>query len=336
MKYLILLLALCSVSYSIPSPWFSAKSAWNAPLPDNAPISPNSTALVNGLVYQVKKYGPWMNVYQYSVPVYTVPANQPTVKVNLVQPPAPAPSGNVEPSYSDMADCIQLLQEDYNAVPLPPGAKPANGTDMHLALWQPTSNTMWEFWAMDKNQQTNQWQARWGGKMQSVSTNPGFYEAPCTSWGATATSLALTGGLLLINELKTGVIEHALAFAVVETQKSTFVIPAERDDGWSTTQYAIPEGTRFRLPANIDVNSLGLPPFGVMLARAIQKYGGLVRDTAGAVIASYCEPATSGPDPYDGPNGFFKGLSPVQILEKFPWDKLEVVDPSWQPWKNGK
>jgi hypothetical protein len=303
---------------SIPSPWFSSNSSWNAVLPDNAPLSPNSAKFVQSWITQVQKYGPWINVEQYSVPVYTVPQTQKLVTVNLLT------SGS---------GCDNDLKNAFQQVPVPDGATPAAGTDEHLAIWQPSTNTMWEFWAMDKNNSTHMWECKWGGKMQQVSSNPGFYLAPCTGWGATATSLALTGGLLLIDELKSGVINHALALAVVETEKDTFVSPAERGDGWSASTTSIPEGTRFRLPASLNITDLKLNPFAEILAFALQKYGGLVRDTAGAMIASYCEPPpTNGPNPYAGPNGFFHGLSPAQILSNFPWNKLQVVDPSWKPW----
>jgi len=232
------------------------------------------------------------------------------------------------------AGCVDELKADYAAgVPIPDGATPAAGTDKHMAIWQPSTNTMWEFWAMDMNNQTNEWEAQWGGYMVNNSENPGFYLAPCTYWGATATSLALTGGLLLIDEIKSGVIEHALALAVVETTKGEYVSPAERGDGWSTAATAIPEGTRYRLPSSLNITDLKLHPFAEMMAFALQKYGGLVRDTAGAIISSYCEPPpANGPNPYEGPNGFFQGLYPNQVLSNFPWDKMQVVDPSWKPW----
>jgi len=169
--------------------------------------------------------------------------------------------------------------------------------------------------------------------MTNVDKNPGFYTQPCPTWGATGTSLALVGGLMLIDEAKAGVFEHALALAVVETMKNTFVPPAERGDGWSTSPDAIPEGVRFRLPANLDIPSLKLHPYAEKMAYAFQRYGGIIRDTAGAIVA-YAQPSTPGqPDPYTGPNGFFQGLYPSQLLSNFPWSKLQVVDHSWQPWK---
>jgi len=319
---LVLLSTCLYCANSIPSQWFSANSAWNAPLPDNAPLSDKSTAYVNGLVNQVKKYGPWINWDQYSVPVYTVPTQQPPVRVELIDASEPG--------------CVTELRRAFESVPLPPGVQPAAGTDKHLVVWQLTTDTMWEFWDMEAiNSSTpTPWKVRWGGKMNNVTTNPGFYLAPCTLWGGTATSLPLVGGLVMISELKAGVLEHALPLAFPETKQGVVVPPAERGDGGSNSADAVPEGTRYRFPASLDIPSLHLHPFAELMAKALQKYGGLVRDTAGAVVFAYCEPPpSSGPDPYAGPDGFFKGSSPDKILANFPWDKLQVVDPSWQPWK---
>jgi len=319
----IIAILLCYSATAIPSQWFSKNSAWNAPLPDEAPLNPKSAELVSALVTQVKKYGPWINYVQYSVPVYTVPNTQPRHKVNLINP--------------SEVKCVNELREVFEDVPIPDGAEPAAGTDKHLVVWQPSTDTMWEFWAMDKNNSTGEWECRWGGKMFNVTSNPGYYLAPCTSWGGTATSLPLVGGLAMIDELKAGVIEHALPLAVQDTLKGVIIPPAERTDGFTDAPDALPEGTRFRLPANLNISSLNLHPFAQILALAMQKYGGLIRDTAGAIVLTYCEPPPKDqPDPYAGPNGFFRGSSPDKILSNFPWDKMQVVDQSWHPWNNTK
>ena len=31
-------------------------------------------------------------------------------------------------------------------VPVPPRARPSGGDDLHVVIWQPSSDTMWEFW----------------------------------------------------------------------------------------------------------------------------------------------------------------------------------------------
>ena len=74
-----------------------------------------------------------------------------------------------------------------------------NQTDKHLVIWQPSTNQMWEFWALDKTVNTSGtfWVAQWGGYISDVTKSPGFFQAPYPSWGATATSLMLAGGLMV-------------------------------------------------------------------------------------------------------------------------------------------
>jgi len=283
---------------------FAPTSVWNAPLSTPAALSPNSASLASELQRQVTTYGTWINTWQYSTPVYTVAATQPTVRVQL------------DTSYS-------VLQNDFAAVPLPPDARPAPGSDAHLTVYQPSSDTLWEFWKLAK--QTDGWHARWGGKMTGVSTNPGYFNAPL---GATATSLPLLGGLMRISELQAGHIDHALALAIPVVKATDFVWPAQRTDGGSTLANAIPAGTRFRLDPNLDVASLGLPPVAYQMALAAQRYGIVVRDGAGAVTFYGEDPGPTGTNPYPA---LFQGKYPNQVLAKFPWSRLQVVAPPTTP-----
>jgi hypothetical protein len=116
------------------SAWFSATSFWNRKLAPGAPLASKSSAYVSELVRQVEGAGPWINTDQYSVPVYTVPANQPTVKVTQ----------RATNGFQNTA-----MNEAFAAVPIPPGAKPAAGTDKHMVIYQPATDRMWEFWAME-------------------------------------------------------------------------------------------------------------------------------------------------------------------------------------------
>jgi hypothetical protein len=144
-------------------------------------------------------------------------------------------------------------------------------------------------------------------------------------FGATASGLPLVAGLITIDDLERGRIDHALAIAIPDVARGRFVPPATRTDGASAGPSAIPEGTRFRLPASLDLDALGLPPLTRMIARAAQRYGMIVRDRAD-VVAFYAE------DP--GPTGnttlamLLGGASPGQALTPFPWNRLEVVAPS--------
>ncbi|MFL5867957.1 MAG: hypothetical protein ACJ766_12745 [Thermoleophilaceae bacterium] len=284
-----------------PARPFSPDSFWNAPLGSGAPIDPDSPGLVADLVDQVRRYGPWINTYQYSSPVYRVPAGQPRVKVILDTRYAP-------------------LQEGFASVPLPANAQPARGNDRHLVVWQPSTDSMWEFFKLQHL--ADGWHARWGGRMTGVSRNPGYFPAPT---GATATGLPLLGGLITLDEMKQGHIDHALDICLVRTRQSFWSWPAQRTDGWIASAAAIPEGTRFRLDPALDLSRLRLPRVTRMIAEAAQRYGIVVRDKGGAVSFYAEDPVPTGSNPYGGPGGYFQGRYPSQLLQSFPWDRLQVL-----------
>jgi hypothetical protein len=282
---------------------FSPTSFWNARLASNAPLDPNSATYVNDLNSQIKQYGAWMNTTWYSVPVYVVPANQPTVKVTL------------ETWGPD-------LQAAWNAVPIPPGAVAAKGTDESMSVWQPSTDKMWDFWLA---QQVNgQWEARWGGEMDNVSTSPGYFthSAQTNNWGGTATGLALAGGLITLADLQRGYINHALALAVPQTLANQYSWPAQRTDGKSTAATALPEGIRFRLNPSISCPGLKLTWLDTLLCQAMQTYGVVVRDTSGAVTLYAQDPTATGTNPWAAP---FDGWSEGTFLSWLPWNQLQAL-----------
>jgi hypothetical protein len=180
---------------------------------------------------------------------------------------------------------------------------------------------MWELWLATVK--ADGWHARWGGKMTEVSRNPGYFRAPHPGWGATATSLPLLGGLMRISELQAGHIDHALAFAIPHTKLWTsWSWPAQRSDGDVDSAAAIPEGARFRLPASLDIDALELPPVTAMMAKAVQRYGMVLRDRSGAV-SFYAEDPTplGGLNPYPALFNTWPNL----LFAEFPWDKLQVL-----------
>ena len=107
-----------------------------------------------------------------------------------------------------------------------------------------------------------------------------------------------------------------------------FVPPATRTDGAYDGPNAIPEGTRFRLDPNLDVNSLHLPPVTRMFALAAQRYGLIVRDTAGNIVIYGEDPYPTGSNPYPQ---LFGGLTPDQIMRAFPWNRLQAITPDAKP-----
>jgi hypothetical protein len=283
---------------------FGADSFWNRRLGDDAPIDLRSDAYVAELRRQLKVASPWINTTQYSTPVYRVPAGQPTERVVL-------------------DTNLWALQREWEAVPVPPDAKPAAGWDKHLVVHQPSTDRMWEFGHLERRAGT--WHARWGGKMTAVSTNPGYFTGAQSSWGATATSLPLIGGLMTIDEVRRGRIDHALALAIPQPKARELSWPAQRTDGSSYAADAIPEGARFRLDPALDLDSLRRPRLVRLMAEAAQRYGIVLRDKAGAVVFDGEGSTPTGSDPCRGSAGFFDGQYPNRLLERVPWDRLQAI-----------
>jgi hypothetical protein len=297
--------------------FFSPTSVWNGPLLADALLDPSSAAVVGALDEEIaaaekaKKGLANINTTKWSVPIYTVPADQPTVKVTLV-------GGRVSPG----------LVAAWDMVPLPSNAKPAAGTDKHLVVWKPSTNKLWEFWHLEDG--PSGWEAEWGGAMEKASSNPGAYGPDAwpgakSWWGASACSLSIAGGLITLEDLELGQINHALAIAVPNTRGGVYAAPAQRTDGWSTAPGSLPEGAHLRLDPNLDLASLHLPRLTLMMAEAAQRYGIVVRDSAANVTFYAQDPIPTGTEPYTGAHGYFEGKSPQQLLASFPWSHLQLL-----------
>ncbi len=297
---------------------FSSTGFWNAQPAAGAALDPSSSSIVSALSKLVTheeevKKGPAINTTAWSVPIYTVPSTQPTVKVKL--------------PYNWMG-LRPALQAAWSAVPLPGNAKPASGTDKHLVVWQPSSKQLWEFWHLEKK--TEGWEAYWGGAMQNALTDPGNYgpeawSGAATDWGASGTSLSIAGGLITLEDLEKGQINHAIAIGLPNTREYTYATPAERTDGGCAEATSLPAGAHLRLNPSLSLSTLHLPHFTLMLAEAAQKYGIFVRDTASVVALYAQDPTPTGTNPYTAPGGYFEGKSPAQLLALFPWSHLQLL-----------
>ncbi len=152
-------------------------------------------------------------------------------------------------------------------------------------------------------------------------------------WGATASGLPVIGGTMLLDELASGHIDHALAMNIPTARSGVFSWPAQGTDGTGGPA-AIPEGARFRLDPNLDIAALQLPPLVRMMAEAAQRYGMVVRDQTGPenAISFFAEDTSllGTDDPFwagghPRPDGYLQGLWPRQLLAKFPWAHLQLL-----------
>ena len=298
------LLAGCGGSSPEPSPeegrLFAETSIWNARLSTDVAIDPASDVVVADLARQASA-GATINSDAYSVPIVVADEATPTVRVD-----------DTDDDFLDTADSPYA----WGDVPIPARARPADGTDRHLVVWQPSSDTMWEFWDFRWMGATPT--AAHGARIPDVSTAPGWLPAP---YGAAASGLPLAAGVMRQDEMRRGSIPHALALAAPEIRAGLVRAPATRTDGASDTAEAPVMGSRFRLDPAVDVDALGLHPFVAMLAHAAQEHGLVLRDTAGAVVL-YAEDPAGGHNALDD---LAEGADVGDLMATFPWDRLQLI-----------
>lgn len=295
-------------------PKFSSASFWYTPLPATPPLDPNSANLVAEFQRQFQTYygNVGVNTTAYSSPIYIASQNEAT------QPVAVWDCHNN--GWIDSG-----LAQQWTAVPIPSYAQPADGTDSEMTIYQPSTDTLWEFWEMQKTA-NGTWQACWGGRMTGVSSNPGIWTKP---YGAAATGLPFAPGQITADDIKNGVINHVIGIALVDVENwDKWSWPANRSDGWNPNNLPnrIREGQRFRIDPSVNIDALNLTSIARMVAKAGQTYGFVVWDKAGSISVRFENPKSftqvGQPDPYVTQ---FNGVPNYALLDGIPWNKLQFL-----------
>ena len=249
-----------------PSNGFSPRAPWNTKLPAQVPLAGNSGAVVANILQDKQdNYGSWaVNTVEYSAPIFTVDRSTPRTAW----------------TYSDCLgkpELAPVIAGSLKAVPTPPDLIASQGTDESVAIYEPDTDTYWDFWRAEKDA-SGHWSACWGGEIKHYEHNLGIFPNPL---GATATGLPMGAFLIRPEELAAGHIDHAVNISAVRTQAGCFSWPATRDDG-NTPGADFPcEGQRFRLDPTFDVTTLRSPAART-IARAMQEYGLILTDKAGS------------------------------------------------------
>jgi hypothetical protein len=347
-----------ALALSDPGTPFAPTSVWNTQLPTNTPVNPNNADYLNVIAQNncgeltavpetpvactPSPYSDILNIAAFSAPLYVVSADQPKVSVTAACP------GN------DRGFSYAFLNSLAGGVPVPADAHAAAGSDQEIQIYQPSTNHYWEFWRFQRDS-SGSWTACWGGEITNVSQSDGIFPSEL---GATGTSLPLLGSVVRIEELQSGQIDHAIGLVIGDdatanlnsnTDPSNTPDPNRRDpgvswpathgDGGSGDPNAIPEGTRFRFPASLDLSQYDLTPIARVIARAAQKYGFIVNDSSPTptlsmrlgdpttyIAAGLPNPYTSGPGVDDrGTQGLLDGGAQSAIMQNFPWNKLQAL-----------
>ena len=295
---------------------FSPLNVWQVDVTHAARSARSATQVANiaGLARTLWNGHPGFNTDSYGVAWYTVAKDQPRTRVRFYD----CQGKNYIPSG------LYGTSGAFESVPIPDDAVPTGGSDAQLTVYQPATDTLWDFWVAGRDQ--HGWFACWGGKIENVSTNLGYFTSP---FGASASGMAHQLGAVSIADVKAGRIDHAIGLELPMAAVGPGIsYPAQRSDGMSTAASAVPMGTRLRLDPSLDLSGLGLTPIGTMVAKAAQRYGFIVADRSGAVaIKAESSDALRSPTGVS-PWGDLLGSTPSWgVLDNFPWEKLDVLEP---------
>jgi peptidoglycan hydrolase-like protein with peptidoglycan-binding domain len=236
---------------------FTVTSPWNHPMGSGARYEAATDPQTANLLRT--DVTPWINHQRYSFPTYSAtdadPVHRVTWNSRLFEFRAPA------------------------------DAVPAQGTDAHLVVISPDRLTLHEMWNLEPTASPYKWTA---GYIVVTDLRSDGLQDGVRAYGGSA-----FGGLIRAHELSAGEIPHAIALGISNHQLELGPVwPATRQDGNAASTYSglNPMGTLAAIPPSVDVTSLGLSREGLMLAQALQRYGGYVVDRAGAFVA-YVEPS---------------------------------------------
>jgi hypothetical protein len=253
--------------------WFSDPSPLNTPIAAGAEVDPSSAAMVKALQADAETKRWSIGVKYYSVPIYYSGPGTKRYTVSLTASWRPR---------SALVDA-----------PIPDDARPDPGSDGHMAVIDTKSGCFYEYF--EARRVGSGWQAKWAnrGLMSGTGIQPKGYSTRDAGFVNFA-------GLIRPEELKAGVIDHALVFSTMYTAPGGVVAPATSGTGVATAPSGalpLPEGAHVQLDPRLDLNSLGLEPWQKTIARALQVYGMYLVDT-GSLGLYAVNPLSFGTNPY--------------------------------------
>jgi hypothetical protein len=216
-------------------------------------------------------------------------------------------------------------------VKVPLGAKPAGGSDGHMAIIEPHGEEI-DLWQA-KAPKEGKLEATWGGGVTTI-------DGSGLSAKATASQFDLLAGVIRPEELVSGHINHAL-FIVVKHTKG-YVYPATHGGSEGSEPGTPPMGAHLRLNlTDAEIAALNLPPYKRAIATAMAHYGGYIGDTGGSGFAfggeselgytalGFADPliAWAKKEGFPEGTGEWAGTYSFDMAGGIPWNKLSVVSP---------
>jgi len=160
-------------------------------------------------------------------------------------------------------------ESDHVGYPIPKRVHIEGGSDHHALLLDRSACRLYELGGLARS--SGRWHA-WAGATWSLRSNR---VRPAGWTSADAAGLPIFPGLARYDEVRRGVIDHALRFTVERTRRA-YVYPARHYASNLTDPDLPPMGLRVRLKASFDVRPF--PRQARIVLMALKRYGMFVAD----------------------------------------------------------
>jgi hypothetical protein len=164
-------------------------------------------------------------------------------------------------------------ESDPGPYPIPPTARVEGGSDHHVLILRQGDCRLFELY--DAIKQPDDGWSVYSAATFDLRSNALRHDGYTS---ADAAGLPMLPGLARVDEVRSGVIAHALRIAIPSTQNA-YIHPATHAASASSDPALPPMGLRLRLKAGYDISTLHGQ--ARVIARALQVYGALVADNSG-------------------------------------------------------
>lgn len=266
--------------------FFSNDSYWNTKIAADAKIHPQSAHYVDLLSGADNQKGFHMNLNAWTLPIYEVTKDTPTVNV---EKRIMHHTGEGKTFYIHSQEYIKAMGEENHPmghapgfgkdVPIPEEATPDKMSDAHMSLVDYERGIAWDMWAAQKRPDGTWWSCS-GIKYDLYGSgvfNPEDFpihngESIHMYGGSHASGVPSIAGVVLYDELMEGKIEHKLTWACKYVALLEHVYPPAI---WTDGAYpnGIPQGALLQLDPDLDLDAFGLTRNEKVVAKALQEYG---------------------------------------------------------------
>jgi len=247
---------------------FPKDDIWNVPI-DSMPVDPMSPVYIQGIgssTHLRADFGEWglpYNVVDNTQTMHTVTFTHPEISDQVPYPIPDHPLMELEGTPENCTD---------------------TGEDCHVLIVNRDTKYLYELFLV-KRYPNGTWTA-FSGAVYNLSS----YKLRPEGWGAAdAAGLPILPGLVKYDEVNAGAINHAIRFALVNTNAS-HVWPAIASSSDLNSGSFPPMGQRFRLKSSFDTS--GYPYQSRVILEALKKYGMILADNGVADIAISGTPDT--------------------------------------------